>query len=869
MAFKHRTARSATPTDPEQLYRTLAGRNGAPPALWVHQGDVLRSWYDGCADSNDVAVELPTGAGKTLVGGLIGEWRRRSKGERVAYLCPTRQLAQQTAGNLRSYGLPVVLLTGRVNTWSAADRARYTSSESIAVSVYSHVFNSNPAIDDAQMLVLDDAHAAESYVSSPWRVTIGREESAYQDVLAVIASALDPLVLNDLRGEFPDSRFATTVYLASPLGVAQVSTELETALRIAANSSALNNEATYALTMMRGHIDRCLIYVSYRSLLIRPLIAPTGFHRAFESPQQRLYMSATLGAGGELERSFGRRSIKRIPAPKGWDKQGTGRRLFCFPELTDDLCASPGDADDWIADTITSVGKAVVLTPDNRTAQVFRERRIPNGLEVYAAQDVEDSLSVFAEATNSVLLLTNRYDGIDLPDDSCRLVVLQDLPARGDLQERFLYASLGALEVLQERLRARVVQGAGRATRNSGDYAVVIVAGNELTSFCLRRDVQGAMHPEVHAEIKFGSQESLGISSTDMTENIGVFLQQGNEWRGAEEEIAAAREGLEREDPPGAKELERAAGSEVAAWLAAWQGEWERALDCGRRVIDALRGGQAPQRYAALWNYLAATWAARLAAQSGDDAWLAASDDYMQAARAAGRGTSWLSHLAAPSDVARRAVSLDQVDPMDAKAVAAIESRFEETARPREFESRVLQARQALQGREPRPFEDAVTFMGLLAGAQVSQSNGGVDAAPDSRWLFGHELWVCWEAKSDSEPGGQLGATDVRQAGSHLRFVASELDEPIPSGSISVVITPQTRVHPASVRVAEDHVYRVSPVLMLDLFDRLVRAWRVVRSRSTSTAQAAEVREALRSERALPTQWMPEVMADPVRPGAT
>lgn len=34
----------------------------------------------------DVAIKIPTGSGKTLVGTLIAEWRRRSRAERVVVL---------------------------------------------------------------------------------------------------------------------------------------------------------------------------------------------------------------------------------------------------------------------------------------------------------------------------------------------------------------------------------------------------------------------------------------------------------------------------------------------------------------------------------------------------------------------------------------------------------------------------------------------------------------------------------------------------------------------------------------------------------------------------------------------------------------
>lgn len=45
-------------------------------------------------------------------------------------------------------------------------------------------------------------------------------------------------------------------------------------------------------------------------------------------------MSATLGEGGDLERLVGRRSIRRLPVPEGWDRQGVGRRFFLFPGMS-------------------------------------------------------------------------------------------------------------------------------------------------------------------------------------------------------------------------------------------------------------------------------------------------------------------------------------------------------------------------------------------------------------------------------------------------------------------------------------------------------------------------------------------------------
>ncbi len=60
------------------------------------------------------------------------------------------------------------------------------------------------------------------------------------------------------------------------------------------------------------------------------------------------------------------------------------------------------------------------------------------------------------------------------------------------LQERFLHKSVKALVVLTERIRTRLTQGAGRATRNSADYAAVLMLGRDLANFCADPGVQTA-----------------------------------------------------------------------------------------------------------------------------------------------------------------------------------------------------------------------------------------------------------------------------------------------------------------------------------------------------------------------------------------
>ena len=72
MAFKIPEGKATCPDDPEALFRDL--RKRTIPGLLSHQADLLRSYLAVHTQYADIALQLPTGSGKTLVGLLIAEW---------------------------------------------------------------------------------------------------------------------------------------------------------------------------------------------------------------------------------------------------------------------------------------------------------------------------------------------------------------------------------------------------------------------------------------------------------------------------------------------------------------------------------------------------------------------------------------------------------------------------------------------------------------------------------------------------------------------------------------------------------------------------------------------------------------------------
>ncbi|MHC2274926.1 replicative superfamily II helicase [Bradyrhizobium diazoefficiens] len=112
MAFKQAPPIETVPDSPEKILLQLPRRK--IPGVLLHQGQMMQRYVAEAQDKTDVALQLPTGSGKTLVGLLIGEWLRRKNRERVVFLCPTRQLVNQVVAQAEGqYGLSVHGFTGQ------------------------------------------------------------------------------------------------------------------------------------------------------------------------------------------------------------------------------------------------------------------------------------------------------------------------------------------------------------------------------------------------------------------------------------------------------------------------------------------------------------------------------------------------------------------------------------------------------------------------------------------------------------------------------------------------------------------------------------------------------------------------------------
>jgi hypothetical protein len=779
MPFKLTNARGRSVDSPESMFLDLRTRK--VPGLLAHQADVLREYVEKGASRSDVAFQLPTGSGKTLVGLLIAEWRRQKYGERVVYLCPTNQLVHQVVDQAQNkFGLTVRGFTGPRSEYQPGAKSDYQTAESIAITSYSALFNTNPFFSDPQVIVLDDAHAAESYIAGNWCLYVDRQDHSalYLALINVLRHALAETNMPRISGDralSSDSSWVEKIPTTKFYGLIPEITEL-------LDSHVGTSNLRYPWSMIRDHLQACHIYVSVRELLIRPLLPPTNTHAPFAEATQRIYMSATLGEGGELERITGRRDITRLHAPATWDKQTIGRRLFFFPQRSLDEVQTQ----QLMLEFAGVSGRALILVPDMLTAKKLRTLVSTTlGFTTYDAREIEQSKEAFVTDKQAVAIIANRYDGIDFPDDECRLIVVAGMPRATNLQERFLINKMGSVALLNDRILTRMVQAFGRCTRSATDFAAVAIWGDELHTFLQNKERRAFLHPELQAEIQFGIEQSKGMTGGEFLDNLRVFLNQTENWVAADEEIVTLRQSARRASLPGSESLRSIAGAELDYEYAIWHGDYLVALDNCRKILGGLNDPEL-RGYRALWNYLAGC-AAWLASKTNMAQLEDIARDYFESSMKAAPAVSWLVSLARSEGVS---LEKGEFDPQVALLVEHLEENLERlgTSHDRKYAHAERQIIDQLLTGTSGQFEEAHMQLGKLLGYDAGKKES--PGSPDPWWSADNTLCFVFEDHSDASPGSKLSIEKARQVTTHPNWIRQNLDLDSNAMIVPVLVTP-------------------------------------------------------------------------------
>lgn len=790
MAFKDVGQSVTVPDSPEKLFLDLPRRK--IPSVFPYQQELMRSYVEQALDKPDVALQLPTGSGKTLVGLLIAEWRRRKFNEKVVYLAPTKQLVNQVTEQAEEkYGISVHSFTGSSKDYDPASRADYKSGARIAVTTYSSLFNTSPFFNDADIIILDDTHAAENYISTMWSLRIERtnpeHEALHTAFCAVLKPLLAPYDYTRLMGDIDNpSDWTWTDKLSTPEFVG-LHEEITTLL----DAHTKGTDLSYAWQLLKGHLDASHLYFSSQEILIRPLIPPTWTHAAFSNAKQRIYMSATLGSGGDMERLVGRAPIVRLPVAEGWDVHGVGRRFFVFPGMSLD----DSEVKALRRDMMGLTERSLILVPSTRVKdEIQADIKTNTTFQIFGATDIESSKKTFIETASATAIVANRYDGIDFPGEECRLLFVDGLPRATNIQERFLMSRMSANVLFNERIQTRVLQAIGRCTRSLEDYSAVIVTGGELVDYLVDTHRREYFHPELQAELHFGVEQSKEIDATGLLDNLRIFLENGEEWEKVSQQIVVARKGMTKKPFPAMDDLQASAVEEIEYQKKLWQKDFEQALSHADLVLGVIKHSDL-RGYRALWHYLAGCAAWLDVNAGGSESLKTRAIDEFGRAKEAAPMLPWLVALtrySAPEekpDEEDSTIILEQVERMEA-ALLNLGTAYDK--------SYVLREKEILEGivsKNHIPFENAHKLLGNMLGFE--SDNTETEGAPDPWWISSR-ICLVFEDHAGADASSSVDVTKARQVSSHPAWIRKNIPAAADAEILPVLVTPVAQAKEAA-----------------------------------------------------------------------
>ncbi|WP_123102156.1 DEAD/DEAH box helicase [Acidithiobacillus sulfuriphilus] len=734
---------------PEELFAKLPNRVKSHGYLRGPQTDALRD-YIKLQDNTDIACELPTGTGKTTVGLLIAEWRRRQTGERVAYLTLTNQLAKQVLREAESLGIDCANLIGTKETRDAGEVGRYTMGRAIGVTTFSNLFNVNPVVQASNVLVFDDAHGGEHSVASMWTVRIDAED--HQDVYQEVLAALRPSLSESQYRVVTDEAEYVAVELADIHARADVLTNITAVL-----DEAKEPSIHFPWTVIRNNLIACLFFVSVREIVIRPIAPPTHTHAPFSETKQRIYMSATLGGEGDLLRGYGVTGIETIRVKHAqW-----GRRYIFMPSLYFEEEECPQVVSSiWNG---MSTHRALILAPSfpiaNRTFDSLSAGMNPSPAKL-GAWDIENSLEPFTTKESAVLCLAGRYDGVDLPGDDCRLLVLAESPGAIGALERHLREHWKLGPLLRRRERTRLIQGMGRCTRDATDFAVIILLGQSLVDSITPPAFSKTLPGEIQRELSWGMEQGeVAREESDALTGMIVGLLTDEEYRkNANESIAELDIPNQISDELGDEDSGKA---EVLYLRSMWSDDYTGAYQIARRTADDINKPELAG-YRAWWLFLASI-AARAAGETEGEI------DCLKRAKAIGINSGFLDSLLRLRS--KGAAKSDNATSLDVQAESIWNQLASWGWQGPVFKKKLEEMMTGLsQTNDYTKFHIGMERLGQCLGAEVIRSTA--DGAPDVVWVF-HDRYYTFEAKA----GTQLSKRYVLQAKGHPAWVQAERPE--------------------------------------------------------------------------------------------
>ena len=463
-------------TNPIELYNTLDRKSIAGPLRPV-QEYALNEWYNNRKDERDLIVKLHTGEGKTLIGLLMLQSALNLGEGPCIYVCPNIYLVGQVCGEAQKFGIPFCIID-KNNTIPN----EFLLGEKILITHAHKLFNGKSIFGIGNnftktgTIILDDSHACIDVLKDAFTITITKDknESIYSRILSLFS---DDLIEQGEGSYFDIKAGEYETFMMVPYW-AWNSKRIELLSILSEYSSV--NEIQFVWPLMKDKIIEYSCFVSGSKVEIAPYNINVEQFGTFSRAKRRILMSATTQEDIFFVKGldFSRDAVSSpIVYPQ---LRWSGEKMMLMPSSIDENCDRDLVATKFASMKPKKIG-IVAIVSNTKRANYYNKlgaKFLKNNQELFSVID-----DLRKGNFGNTVVINNRYDGIDLPDESCRILIMDSMPFLNNYSDRYEEKCCPNSEIINKKIAQKIEQGIGRAVRGEKDYCAILVIGSDIEKF--------------------------------------------------------------------------------------------------------------------------------------------------------------------------------------------------------------------------------------------------------------------------------------------------------------------------------------------------------------------------------------------------
>lgn len=509
--------------EPREIFMGLPQKEGRYEYPRDVQTEVWKKWF-AVRDEKNCIIKMNTGSGKTVVGLLILQSCLNEGIGPATYVVPDKYLASQVCKEAKKLGIYVT---------DDRDNYNYSEKKGILVmpiqalvngkSVFGMRANRNYPLES---VLIDDVHACLDTIVTQYTIRISKANELYNKVITVLA---------DKWKSYNQQSYDNVVSFSDPVKSALIPFWIwkecaDEVLRILKNKQD-KEKCLFPLPLLEDNFAMCNCIITATAIEIAPLGISIDRIKSFANARRRIFMSATLADDSVFISSLGlnENEVKNIITPE--NASDIGDRLILFPRHLNSTIT-----DQQIREKVMETAKehnVLVIVPSKERA-LFWDQSEENTV---TRENIEKTVSSIRERKNGLVVFVNRYDGIDLPNDACRMLVIDGLPPLRSEYDKYIQAVDPASSILLRQQVQRIEQGMGRGVRSNIDSCCVVLMGDDLADVLVRNggisyfSKATAKQYELSKEL-WGLLKEENDSPTvdDIWELASYSLDRKNEW---------------------------------------------------------------------------------------------------------------------------------------------------------------------------------------------------------------------------------------------------------------------------------------------------------------------------------------------------